>query len=292
MQIVGFGQLRIEQLPELLVDLRTAVAPPEPCGAVAVSAVIALRLMERAEDDRHTGILHASELLREHLDSRVKILPFLGILFQDVGGIERAVGRLIVLVGALLPVHRVAERIACKVDRHIEMPACSRDAVAFLAPLDHALRGIVVPAVQRIIVHEIESADDRQFACGLLEVIEFILIIAVMAAAVDLLLAGDDALAVVVGQELHECLCLCGRLRITRHRRDLHLRHLCIAEGHGIVEDVAPASGRADLDRVLSLRDIEESEADICPRIGLLNIDLRGLFTVHGKILQPVAEVA
>ncbi len=69
------------------------------------------------------------------------------------------------------------------------MPASRRDTVALLSPLDNALCSTVVPTVKRIIVHKVESADSRIFSCFLSNIIEFLIIIVILIAAVLLVVS-------------------------------------------------------------------------------------------------------
>ena len=80
------------------------------------------------------------------------------------------------------------------------MPGCSCNTLVLgvrivIDPLDDTICGAVLAAVQRVAVQIVEAADCRVFAGGVVDVVELIFKV-MRTILIDLLLSGDDVLAV------------------------------------------------------------------------------------------------
>ncbi|MNI43377.1 hypothetical protein D3C73_977070 [compost metagenome] len=117
--------------------------------------------MIRAENNRHIVILQNLQLPRQILDSQHQVLIFFSPGNNCIRCIKISFRR---LVGGFLPIYRLPELIRCKILRNGDMPAGSCNPAAVIHPIDHPGSCAILPAVERVIVHQVEAADRRIFA--------------------------------------------------------------------------------------------------------------------------------
>ena len=271
-EVILFGQCGVQQFPQFLVYFCATVTPPEPGSTVAVVAFITLRLMQRTENDRHIGILEFLELFCQILHCLLEVFILLGAFLHCVCSIKGAVRCLVVLIGAFLPVYDVAQCIVVEVNGDIDMPRCSDNTVAVLCPLDSTLRCTVIPAVQRVVVHKVKATDRRQLSGVVLDIVEFLFRIAVIAAAVDLLLSGNDVRTVNALEVGHQRLGLLGCLRVYRRIGCLFILRLgSLCQRHVVIQAVAPAA--AEGDGIFALGQFQVAPVEVVPVVCVCDLD-------------------
>ena len=211
-QTVFLGQCLIGEDPQFLINGRAFLAPPEPGTGLTAAAFC---LMERTEDQRNICILQFLQLSSQSLQAKHIIFPFLGAFYQNLGRFEVSLLRNICCI---CPVYLITDIVAGEVLWYSDMPGCSCNTLVLgvrivIDPLDDTICGAVLAAVQRVAVQIVEAADCRVFAGGVVDVVELIFKV-MRTILIDLLLSGDDVLAVNAGQILHQAVCLCGCCRV------------------------------------------------------------------------------
>ena len=215
MNAIFFGQGRIQLLPEFLVNFCTALAPPEP-RTRTVGIGVALGFVIRTENNRHACILYLFQFCCQGLNGQHDIFIFLCTLYNRICSVEISICW---LVGAILPANFIAQFVICEILRNIDVPANRRNAVPFRTPFNDSFSCLVIPAIERVIVHIVKSTDCRIVAEILLDVFKFGFIslqictaVAVRAAfgvtaAIDFLLTGEHMLSVNITEIIHQALC-------------------------------------------------------------------------------------
>ena len=270
-ETIFFGQCGVQKFPQFLVYFCTAVAPPEPGSAVAVVTFVALRFMQRTENNRNICILELLQLLRQILHSFLEVLVFLCAFLDCVCSIKGAVRLLIVLIGAFLPVYDITQCIVVKVNRNIDVPGRSYNTIAILCPCNGTLRCAVIPAVQRVVVHKVEAADCRQLSGFIFDIIKFQFRIVIIAAAVDFLLAGNDMRTVYALEVGHQ---RTGFLRCLRIYRGICcvgvFRLRCLCQCHVVIQTIAPAA--AESDGIFTLCQLQIAPVKVVPVVCVRNL--------------------
>ena len=227
--------------------------------------------MQRTENNRDICILELLQLLCQILHSFLEVFVFLCAFLDCICSIEGAVRLLIVLIGAFLPVYDITQCIVVKVNRNIDVPGRSYNTIAILCPCNGTLRCAVIPAVQRVVVHKVEAADCRELSGVVLNIVEFLLRIAVIAAAIDFLLSGNDVRTVYALEVGHQGT---GFLRCLRIYRSICcvgvFRLRCLCQCHVVIQAIAPAA--AESDGIFTLCQFQIAPVKIVPVICVRNL--------------------
>ena len=200
MQTIVFGQGLVSQLPQVFIDSRTRLAPPEPRTIFTATAFC---FMQRTENHWNTSILQLLNLFCQHLQTEHIIFPFLCTFFQNLSGIKVCFIR---LISSVCPVYLISNVIAGKILRNGNVPRCSYDTLAVLYPANHTVNCTIFTAIQRIGIQEVKTTDCRQLASVILDVVEFIVEI-MRPILINFLLTRDDVFAINTCQIVHQRLC-------------------------------------------------------------------------------------
>ena len=201
MQTIVFGQGLISQLPQIFIDSRTRLAPPEP-GLIFPAT--AFCFMQRTQNNRNICILQLLKLFCQQFQTKLIIFVFLRTFFQNFSGIKVCFIR---LISCICPVYLISNIIIREFLRNGNVPRCSYDTLAVLCPANHTVNCTVFAAIQRIcFIHEVKATDCRQLASGILDIVKFIVEI-MRAILINFLLTRDDVFAVNTCQIVHQGLC-------------------------------------------------------------------------------------
>ena len=159
------------------------------------------------------------------------------------------------------------------------MPRCSDDTILFFCPFDCTFRCAVFPAIQRVVVHKVKAADRRQLSGIVLNVVEFLFGIAVIPAAVNFLLTGNDVRTIYALEVGHQSLGFLSCLGVYRCCRCLFIFRLrCLCQSHVVVQAIAPAA--AECNGVFALGQLQIAPVIIVPVICMCDLDGLGSGTV------------
>ena len=275
---VFFRQGRIQLLPELLVNFCTALAPPEPRSRT-IGIGVALCFVIRTENNRYASILYLFQFCCQGLNGQHDIFIFLCTLYNCLGGIEIGFIR---LISAFLPVDCIAQFVICKILRNIDVPANRRNAVPFRTPFNDSFGCLVIPAIERVIVHIVKATDCRIIAEILLDVFKFGFIalqictaVAVRAAfgvtaAIDFLLTREHMLSVNITEIIHQALCFRSCLRVAQRRGNAQFRQVCFLYGNRIISTITVLWQK--LNFICAFFQAVNAKAEICPAISIRHL--------------------
>ena len=249
--------------------------------------------MIRTENNRYACILYLFQFCCQGLNGQHHIFVFLCTLYNCLGSIEIGFSR---LISAFLPVDCIAQFVICEILRNIDVPANRRNAVPFRTPFNDSFSCLVIPAIERIIVHIVETTDCRIVAEILLDVFKFGFIalqictaVAVraafcMTAAIDFLLTGEHMLSVNITEIIHQALCFGSCLRVAQRRGNIQCWQIRLLYRNRIISSIAIF--RQKLNLICAFFQAVNAKAEICPAISIRHLHHK-FRTIDGDGLFP-----